>query len=1029
MQFLTKFALRNSAAIIMISILIALGGVVAALSLKVESDPNVNFGAVIITTSYPNASPEDVLEDVTKPLEKEISSTPGMKTLESTSSDNFSTLVATVDTGADADKVRDDIEKKVNDVKLPTDVDRPKVQSISTSDQPMYYLAISNANQTMSDDSFNELVKDTIVEELKGIDGIEKIQATGDFVKKVKIYPKLDAMNTYGISPSELKQLISSNHVASPVGTMNKDGEDEIVRVLGEYTNIEQIKRTKLFLPTGPSGGLNYVQLGDIADVSLYADKNSLSRLNNKPGIGASLFKTVDANAVETGKRINQKLDELRQRYPDLQFVPVWDSASEIQKSIQGMVKEGLMGAVMASLMILVFLRHLKSTLIVLVSIPMSILVSMIFMTWAGITLNMMSLFGMAIAVGRVVDDSIVVIENIFRHLQTSKERDKGVIFYAAKEVTNAITSSTLTTVAVFVPLMFVSGVVGAYFRPFSVTVVCALLASLLVAVTVVPLMAKLMILHSHMKEHKPGKLTNVYKSFLIKSLNHKFVVLLLAFVLFAGSIGLAASLNKSFLPDSDTKMLMINLKMPKGTSLAVTQETVVKMEGVFMKEPKLEYVQSNIGSGDEQKKQTNTANLIVKLKSDADIDATLLRYRQQTAPLVPVDGEITINKPEAGGNGGYQVILNGPDLDNLKQASETVKKKLKENTLMTNIKDNLSDTKDQVLIRVDRDKAAEWKLSPLQVAGEVSNLLANAKIGKIKLDGNDYDLVMGLSDNEANSVDKLKDLWIKSPLGIQVRLSDLAEVDAEGAPAQIMQKDQKQYIQVTADITSSDKGGVSQAETVVLQKLKLPQGVTLSTEGIQQDMQKSFMEMFYAIGAAVLMVYIVMVIAFGNATAPLAILISLPLAAIGGLCGLFITRTALDVTSLIGFLMLIGIVVTNAIVYVDRVQQQRELGLSTREALIEAGVTRVRPILMTAVATIMALLPLGLGLSEGTLMSKGLSIVVIGGLLTSTLLTLVVVPVGYEVLDRVRDRVLGRMNKRAKQQKSQAHENALDLK
>ncbi len=1012
MEFLTKFSLRNSAAVIIITILITLGGVVAATSLKVESEPNVNFGVIVISTSYPNASPEDVLEDVTKPLERAIVNTAGLKTLESTSSDNHSTLVAWLSSGADADKVRDDMEKKINDVKLPEAATRPKIRTESTASQAMYYLAISNRERTRSDDAFNELVKDTLLEELESIDGVEKVETTGDYQQLVKIYPKVDALNTYGLSPAEIKQLIQANHVAAPVGSVTMDGEDQMVRVVGEFSNLEEIRRTKLFLPSSPGAGISYVELGEVADVQFYTDKNSISRLNTNPGIGLDIYKTDEANAVETGKRINEKLDEFRQKYPDLQVETVYDSSEEVKKSINGMLKEGILGAIMASVMILMFLRHIRSTLIVLVSIPLSILVSMIFMSWLGITLNMMSLFGMAIAVGRVVDDSIVVIENIFRHFQLTKERNNNLILYAAKEVSSAITSSTITTVAVFVPLVFVSGIVGAYFRPFALTVVCSLLASLLVAVTIVPLMARLMIMRTEIKGHGPGRLTEGYRRLLTWSLRHKFITSFLAFSLFIGSIGLSTVLNKSFLPDMDLKMIWVNMSLTKGTELEVTKQMVEKIEQIVMAEPQVEYILTSAGLGNEDNRQSHLSNMTIKLKPDADVDEALKKFRSESDPLMPIGGEISFIKPSGGGGNKYEVILNGTDLAKMKEASEMLKAKLKQHPMLINVKDNLSDTKDQVVIRVDRDQASEWGLSPAQIAGEVSNLLANIKVGKIKLDGKEFDMILGLEEEEANSVEKLQMLWIKNQRGQQVRLDQVASISIEGAPAQLMQKDEKQYIKVVADIISTDKGGVSAAASESLKGLKLPEGITYSTEGIQADINKSFQEMFYAIGAAVFMVYIVMVIAFGNATAPLSILLSLPLAAIGGLLGLFVTNTALDVTSLIGFLMLIGIVVTNAIVYVDRVQQQREKGYSTREALIEAGVTRLRPIIMTAVATIAALVPLALGLSEGTLMSKGLSIVVIGGLLTSTLLTLVVVPVGYEVLDKVRSRVFKKQSK-----------------
>lgn len=1027
MQFLTRFSLKNTVAVLIIALLIAVGGIISAASLKVENMPDISFPVVLITTTYPNASPEDVLENVTKPIEKAVNSVPGLKTLESYSNDNYSVVVVNLNAGADINKARDEVERKVNDVKVPSDAERPKVSTQSFGSAPIYYLSISTKNKNTTTDSLNALIKDTLVPEFKAINGVDKVTTMGDEVKEVKIYPNLNVMNSYGISPSQLNQLLTANHVGTPVGTVKMNEEDQAVRILSKYTNLEQIKRTKLFLPSGQAGGLSYVQLGDIADVSMAKDEKFISRLNQNPAVSVRFIKKQDANEAETGGNINAKLNEFRQKYPDLQFQTVYDSSVEINKSTKGMIKEGAMGAIMASVVILLFLRNIRSTFVVLMSIPLSILVSLIFMSWMGITLNTMTLGGLAIATGRVVDDSIVVIENIYRRFQMSKERDADLIRSAAKEVTNAITSSTLTTVGVFVPIAFVSGVVGQVFRPFAITVVCALLASLVVAVTIIPLMSKLVLLRSNgIKEHEPGRIAMTYKRVLHWALQHKVITFIVAAVMFFGSFGSAAMLHTAMMPESDQKYAVVNITMPKATAMEVTDTVTRKVEEVFLKEPKLEFVESYVGTsfegGDNQ--VAYRSGMMLKLRSDANVDEIVKNFRSQTEPLMPAGAKIAINQLTGGGPiEGFQVVLNGPDKTKLQEAAKIVRDNLQQNPLMTNVTDNLSDTKSEVMIRVDRDKAAQWGLSPAQVAGEVHNLIANSKISKMKIDGTEYDMLLGLKDEDANSLEKLKSILIKTPVGQQIRLEDIASVTNEESPSQIRQRNEKQYVLVSADITSTDKGGVGQKATQEIQKLKLPDGVSIETGGVTAEIQKSFMEMFYALGAAVFLVYIVMVIAFGNAMAPLAILLSLPLAAIGGLLGLFITQLTLDITSLIGFLMLIGIVVTNAIVLIDRVQQQREQGVSTREALIESGVTRLRPIVMTAVATIVALLPLALGMSEGTIISKGLAVVVIGGLTTSTVLTLVVVPVGYEVMDNIRTRYLNKREARLlkKMQKREA--------
>ncbi|MED1783416.1 efflux RND transporter permease subunit [Brevibacillus fortis] len=1005
MRFLTNFSLRNSTAIIIMSLLVVVSGIIAAMSLKVENMPDVTFPVLLVNTTYPDASPEDVLDDVTKPLEREIGHVTGVKAVESYSSNNSSTLQVYLETGSDVQAVRDELERKISSIALPNKVGRPQVMIQGFSNQPVYYLFVTGQDKESGLDHFDNDVKETVIKELEGIENVDKVSTIGGQFKEMKILPNIDALNYYGISPLQLKQLLLDNHVALPIGAITEDGEERTIRVVSRYLNVEDIRNTKIFLPSDPKNGLTYVRLGEIAEVNFDQVINSISRFNGKNGININIYKTRDANAVETGDAINEKLSLLKEEYPDLAFTTIYDTSVDIKNSINGMLKEGLLGAIMASVVIMLFLRHVKATLIVLVSIPTSILVSLIFMSWMGITLNMITLFGMAVAVGRVVDDSIVVIENIFRHLQLNKERKENLIQIATHEMLHAITSSTFTTTAVFLPIVFVGGMIGEVFRPFALTVVCSLFASLLVAVTIVPLLAKLMILKDHnIREFEHGKGSDTYRKLLHWSLNRKPAIGFLSLVLFIASLALLPHMKYGLFPDPEAKYIFAQVTMPKGTQLDVLDQTVAQVESKLMEQPEVEYIEINLGSENEAEiRQSNQALLLIKIGPNVNLDQTIKKFEGIVKPMVPLGSEMALTKPGSSETNKFKVILYGPDLDRLKEASEIVKSNLKESPLLTNVKDNLNDFKNEVVIKVDRDKASELGVSPVQVAQEVNLLVSDTQIGKIKVDDKDYSLFFGLGENHAKSLEELHNIYIQTPSKQQVRLVDFAEIDQEKVQSQIMRKDEKQFVQITADITSDNKGGASNFLFAMLQAEKLPAGVTLSSEGVSSDMEKSFKDMLLAIGAAIFIVYIVMLITFGNATAPLAILLSLPLAAIGGLFGLFISDTVLDITALIGFLMLVGIVVTNAIVYVDNIQHRRLEGTSMREAVVEAGITRLRPIIMTAVATVSALLPLFLGFSEGALMTKSLAIVVIGGLVTSTILTLIVVPIGYELLYRIK--------------------------
>ncbi len=977
----------------------------ATLSLKIENMPDVSFPVLIVNTAYPNSATSDVVDDITKPLERELAQVSDVKAIESFSSDNSSSLMLYLEAGVDLQEKRDEVERLAGNVSLPSTANRPKVTIQGFSNQPVYYLFVSPKNPLADVDKFNYDLNETIIKDIKEIEGIEKVSTVGGETKQVKILPKMDEMQYYGISPLQLKQQLIDNHVAVPVGILSENGEEQIVRVVSRYTDLEKIKDTKIFLQGESGSGLSYIRLGDLAEIQFDHEANSISRFNERTGVTINIYKTKEANSVETGDLINEKIAELQKQYPDLQFDTIYDTSIDIKSSINGMVKEGLLGAVMASLIIWLFLRHLSATLIVLISIPMSILVSLIFMSWMDITLNIITLFGMAVAVGRVVDDSIVVIENIFRHLQLNQERKEGTILAATSEMIHAITSSTLTTIAVFLPIIFVGGMIGEIFQPFALTVVCSLIASLIVAVTIVPLMAKLTILKNKtIKEYEPGKITLLYKRVLEWSLQRKPVAALLAFVLFIGSMILIPYVKTGMLPDSQVKYIFAQLEMPTGTPLTTMNDTVTRMEQELGKEAGVEYIQSNIGSENQADiKYTNQSMTLIRLHNDVDVDATLKKFEESLKPLMPLGTKLTLSKPSSSSNNQFTVVLYASDFDKLEQASETIKDKLKQSPLLANVRDNVNDIKNQVLVQVDRDKAAEWGITPVQIAAEVNLLVSDMRIGKINMGEQDYDLLYGISGDKSHSLEELHNIYIQTPSGQAVRLTDLAVIDQEKVQAQVMRKDEQQFIKITADITSDNKGGASSFVFATLQAVELPDGVTLSTEGVSSDIQESFQDMMLAIAAAIFIVYLVMLITFGNATSPLAILLSLPLAAIGGIVAIFVTDSVLDVTALIGFLMLVGIVVTNAIVYVDNIQQRRSEGAEMREAVIQAGITRLRPIMMTAIATVGALIPLSLGLSGGSLMTKSLAVVVIGGITTSTLLTLIIVPVGYELLYKIK--------------------------
>ncbi|QKS48893.1 efflux RND transporter permease subunit (plasmid) [Paenibacillus cellulosilyticus] len=1005
---------KVAAMLILIVILIG-GGLYSANSLKMENIPDVSMPYVIISTTY-SASPQDVMTEVTKPIEDKVSNIEGLDTMSSTSSDTGSTVMIQFSTDVDVDKKKSDLESLIQTVSLPTDASRPVVSTFGFASIPAYYLAVY-ADEGMTQTDLDNLFQEELKPGFESIDGVDHIDSIGARETSLDIKLNANTLNAFGMTPSDVTNAIRSALTSGSAGMIKVDGNDQVVRITGELNSVYSLNHLELTTSDGQT-----LLLQEVAEVQAINDSEFISRVDGKPAIGINLYKTTETNAVDFSNDTNALIEKWEKSNPSLTFKVIYDSSDTVRESISGLLREGLIGVALAALIILLFLRNIRMTAIVLVSIPLSILITLIAMNYLDITLNIMSLGGMFIAVGRIVDDSIVVIENIFTNLQNAQKRGQSVILMAAQQVAMAISSSTFVTVGVFLPIAFVSGIVGDLFRPFAVTVAVALLSSLLVALTVIPLMAKMMVLRSFKSgghdENATGKITSFYGRILGWCLNHKFRTLLLSAVLFIVTlVGTIPNLSINFISEDDSETQMsFTVKLPYETTLESTDEETKRIEEMFNEakdesgKPIFTFVESLIGysGSDEQAPYAVTINTEVTDKVDPA--AIKEEYTNKILADIPKGSEVTPGSLSGGGGGlsttDFSYSLNGDDQDLLEQATELVKDKLKEFPELKDVEDSLGDAKMQIDVSVSQPKAKQFGLSVDSILNTVRGWINDTDLGDIRIDGELYSTTVKLSEEDKNSIEKLAQLPLRSATGDIVYLNEVASIKKVEAPVSLARTDQKQIVTITASIESSNKSAVSNKISMALSQLQLPEGVSTSVGGVNADIGDSFSQLFVAMAAAIAVVYLIMVLCFGNASSPFAILFSLPLAVIGGLLGLLVSGEALNVTSLIGFMMLIGIVVTNAIVLLDRAQQLMKDGYTTRDALLEAGRVRLRPIIMTASATIVAMIPLALGSSGGTLISKGLAVVVIGGLTTSTLLTLVVVPIIYEMIDNMRNRL-----------------------
>ncbi|MBM7650731.1 efflux RND transporter permease subunit [Neobacillus cucumis] len=808
-----------------------------------------------------------------------------------------------------------------------------------------------------------------------------------------------------------------------------------------------QLKQPSISTDTtnSQSTTLDTISLSKIATVSMQPPTGgSINRTNGQQSMLVSVSKTEDANTVTVVKEINNQFKTLKKQLPKgVNIVPLYDSSKMITDSVNGMVREAVLGAVFAVIVILLFLRNFLTTVVAIVSIPISILTAIILLARYGVTLNIMTLGGLAVATGRVVDDSIVVIENIYRTWKNGLGFGKKLVLYATKEVGNAILSSTLATIAVFLPLGMVGGMVGKIFFPFALTVVCSLASSLIVALTIVPILAWLFvvrkpvknlaydwldtndnpngIIHPEMQKGEPANSHNPfvaatlvqrpwqkrYHLILNWCLNHKGWVIFGTVIAFVASLMVLPFVGSTFIPNSMQQSATISIAMPAGTTLDVTDAKAKQVEQTLKQDSsEISRINTSVGGGGTGMRgggtqATNTASLNIALNATANVNQFLAKVRKQTTNLTTNGTTIQVKGQMSGGGGtSFDIVVNGSNEASISQAATQITNRLQNFSGLANVKSNLAETQPEISVVPNMESAANYGLTAQQIAGAVRNYLSQQNIGTVNINGQTYNMNVMLNSSTAlNNLAAIQGLPISTSTGQTVKVGDVASVSSVQTPTSVLHQDGDSYAEISGDYTTQNTGKILKSALKAINALKLPSGVQVGQSSSVMQQNQSFTQLIEAILVAIGAVYIVMLVLFGGWSAPFAILFSMPVALIGAFFGTFIAHQPLSVSSLIGILMLMGIVVTNAIVLIQRVEQQRALGMSIRQALLEAGTTRLRPIMMTAIATICALIPLAAGASEGVLISQGLAVVVIGGLVTSTILTLCIVPLVYELL------------------------------
>ncbi|ASY35340.1 MULTISPECIES: efflux RND transporter permease subunit [unclassified Streptomyces] len=1021
MSWLSRFSLAQRALIGLMSIVAIVFGAIAIPQLKQQLLPNIELPMVSVIAPYQGASPDVVEKQVVEPLEKSLDAVDGLSTTTSTASEGNAVVMAQFDFGSGTKQLVADVQQAVNRARsqLPDDVD-PQVVAGSTDDIPTVVLA---ATSPRDQQALSDQLDRTVVPELKEIDGVSQVTIDGVRDLQVTITPDTAKLARAGLSAAALGDALKSGGVTMPAGSFDEGGENRTVQVGTPFTSLRQIEDLRVVGQAGQGGAQGEapkpVRLGDVASVKQQeATATSITRTDGKPSLAVAVTMDKDGSAVGISKAVKDKLGDLRDslgKGADLKVVV--DQGPPVSKAISGLTTEGALGLGFAVVVILVFLASIRSTLVTAVSIPLSVLLTLIVLWTRDLSLNMLTLGALTIAIGRVVDDSIVVLENIKRHLGYGEER-KEAILTAVKEVAGAVTASTLTTVAVFLPIGLVGGIVGELFSSFSLTVTTALLASLLVSLTVVPVLSYWFLRgpkditspeaaeaarRAAEEKESQGRLQRAYLPVIGFATRRRATSLLIAVFVLVVTLGMATQLKTNFFDDSGQDSLSATQELPPGTSLASTDAAAKKVEKLLDGVDGVSDVQVTVGSSGFMaafggSTDSNHASYQIKLQSEDDADKVQDALESGFKKLDGA-GELKVSAGGGFGDQDLSVVVKAPDRDSLAKAAQQVTDAVKKIDDVKSVENDLATSVPRVSVTA-KPAAADAGLSQAALGALVAEQVNGTRTTTATLDDTERDVVVR-SAHPATTVAELKAL----PVG-GAKLGDLATVRLVDGPVSMTRIDGARAATVTAKPVGDDTGSISTELTKKLDELKLPQGATTEIGGVTADQNDSLGKLALAMLAAVAIVFLLLVGTFRSLIQPLILLVSIPFAATGALGLLLVTGTPLGVPAMIGMLMLIGIVVTNAIVLIDLINQYRDRGYGVIEAVTEGGRHRLRPILMTALATIFALIPMATGITgEGGFISQPLAVVVIGGLITSTLLTLLLVPTLYAMVELRKER------------------------
>jgi len=1003
---LAKFSVKKPVTITMIILMMIVIGAVSYSKLQIDLLPQMDLPYVMVQTSYQGAGPEEIENIISRPLEQTLSTVENIEDIISISSEGSSLILMQFAFNTDMDEIMLQIRERIDIIKgyLPEGTSSPLALKLDPNAIPIVQLAVSSKGDLYTT---QKIAEDVIAPRFERIEGTASASVTGGLEQEVEIVLKEEMIKGYNLSSSYVAQILAAENLNMPGGTVKKGTNELTVRTTGEFKSLEEIKSLPIPLPTGGT-----IRLKDIADVSLRnKDQSSITKLNGKEVVQISVMKQSDANTVNVARSIDKEIEKLKAEYPDLELVTVFNQADYINLAIDNLIKTATQGGILAILILLVFLRSFKTTLVIAISIPFSIITTFVMLFFAGITLNMMTLGAFALAVGMLVDNSIVVLENIYRNRSLGLDRITASVD-GTNEVAMAVTASTLTTIAVFLPIVFTGGLAAILFKEFALTITIALLSSLVIALTLVPMLSSKLISVRNLEseeeqEKKHGPIVVFYKKILGYSLRHRFLTILLSIALFVVSVLMVYTVGAEFFPATDEGMINISADLPAGSEIEDIDALLEEIKEAISGIPEIETVFSSAGGGQMYGLgSSSSGSVVVLLKSLDERDRSAKEISDEIRSLTrDIPGaEISVSESSTMmmgmTTGAISITIKGDDMDTLKTIGDDFKRIIERVEGTREVTTSYEDGIPQVQIITDRAIASQYGLTTAQIGSSIANALSGSKVTTYKINGDEIDVVLKADNVYGESISYLEMLPIQTPMGSTVPLTEVADIKVEKGPISIQRENQVRVLTVSGSVVGRDIQSASNEIEELLKDYEMPLGYSYVFGGEIEQIEETFRDLFLVMLLAIALVYMIIAAQFESLIQPLSIMFSVPLALSGGFIALFVTGLPLNVIGIIGLIILVGIVVNNAIVLVDYINNRRRRGEDRNLAIMKAGPIRIRPIMMTALTTILGLVPMSLGLGEGAELSQSMGVVVIGGLSLSTVLTLVIVPVMYTIFD-----------------------------